>query len=64
MFRSLHCRLSPFAVVGAVLSTAASFLQVRKVLSARSAKLVNYAGYGAMGASMLVFVVAGLRGPA
>ena len=52
-----------FAVIGALLSTAASILQVRKVLSARNAQLMSYAGYGAMGASMLVFIIAGFRSP-
>jgi hypothetical protein len=52
-----------FAVAGAVLSTAASILQAKKVLSARNAQLVNYAGYGAMGVSILVFIVAGFRSP-
>ena len=52
-----------FAVVGALLSTAASILQVRKALSARNARLMNYAGYAAMGASMLVFIIAGFRSP-
>ena len=49
------------AVVGAVLSTGASFLQVRKILSERGARLMNYAGYGAMGVSMLLFIAAGFR---
>jgi len=48
------------AVIGAVLSTGASMLQVRKILSERSARLMNYAGYGAMALSMLLFAVAGL----
>lgn len=50
-----------FAVIGATLSTAASILQVKQVLSAKNAQLMNYAGYGAMGFSMLVFIVAGFR---
>jgi uncharacterized membrane protein len=48
------------AVLGAVLSTAASFLQMRGYLSEKTGKALNYAGYGVMGASMLLFVVAGL----
>jgi hypothetical protein len=36
-------------------------LQVRKILSERSAQLMNYAGYGAMGVSMLLFIAAGFR---
>ena len=51
-----------FAVLGAVLSTAASMLQVRGVLSERNARLMNYAGYGAMTVSMLLFAFAGLLG--
>jgi hypothetical protein len=50
------------AILGAVLSTAASMLQSRGMLSEKNAKLMNYAGYGAMGASMLLFVLAGLLG--
>ena len=50
------------AVLGALLSTAASILQVRRLISERTARLVNYAGYGAMGASMLLFILAGLLG--
>ena len=53
-----------FAVIGALLSTGASILQTKKVLHARGAKLMNYAGYSAMGVSMLVFIVAGFRSPA
>ena len=51
------------AVIGAVLSTGASMLQVRKILSERGARLMNYAGYGAMGISMLLFIAAGYRSP-
>jgi hypothetical protein len=51
------------AIIGAVLSTGASMLQVRKILSERSARLMNYAGYGAMGISMLLFIAAGFRSP-
>ena len=50
------------AVVGALLSTAASMLQRRQALSERRARFLNYAGSGAMGASMLLFVLAGLWG--
>ena len=53
-----------FAVVGAVLSTGASVLQVKKVLGEKNALYMNYAGYGAMGVSMLIFIVAGFRSPA
>ena len=50
------------AIVGAVLSTAAFVLQTRGILNERNAQLLNYAGYGVMGASMLLFVLAGLWG--
>jgi hypothetical protein len=50
------------AVVGAVLSSAASYLQVRGKLGERGARTLNYAGYAFMGASMLLFAVAGLTG--
>jgi hypothetical protein len=50
------------AVVGAVLATAASMLQRRGIVGERGARILNYAGYGVMGASMLLFVFAGLRG--
>ena len=48
------------AVIGAALSTVASFLQRRGTLGERNARILNYAGYGVMGASMLLFVLAGL----
>ena len=51
-----------FAVLGAVLSTAASVLQVKGILGERNARLMNWAGYGAMGVSMLLFALAGLLG--
>jgi uncharacterized membrane protein len=50
------------AIVGALLSSAASFLQVRGYVSVTVAKTLNWAGYGVMGASMLLFVLAGLWG--
>ena len=48
------------AIVGAVLCTAASFLQMRGYVSEKTGKAINYAGYGVMGASMLLFALAGL----
>jgi hypothetical protein len=48
------------AILGAVLSTAASFLQTRGYVGEKTGKALNYAGYGVMGASMLLFVLAGL----
>lgn len=50
------------AVLGAVLATAASFLQMRGPMGERGARLLNYAGYGFIGASMLLFALAGLLG--
>ena len=50
------------AIVGAVLSTAASMLKVRGRLGERGARNLHYAGYAFMLASMALFVVAGLTG--
>jgi predicted membrane channel-forming protein YqfA (hemolysin III family) len=49
------------AVLGAVLSTAASALQVRGKIGAARARQLNLAGYVAMGISMLLFIIAGYR---
>jgi len=38
----------------------ASFLQTRGRISEKSARVLNYAGYGCMGVSMLFFALAGL----
>jgi hypothetical protein len=48
------------AVTGAVLCSLASFLKARGYVSERTDKALNYAGYVVMGASMLLFVLAGL----
>ena len=48
------------AIIGALLSTAASFLQRRGNVSEKTGRAINYAGYGVMGASMLLFALAGL----
>ena len=48
------------AVIGAVLCSLASFLKRRGYVSEKTDKAINYAGYGVMGASMLLFVLAGL----
>ena len=48
------------AVIGAVLCTAASFLQTQGYVTRKTGNALNYAGYGVMGASMLLFVLAGL----
>jgi hypothetical protein len=48
------------AILGAILSTLASILQIRGYLGAKGARLLNYTGYGCMGASMALFILAGL----
>ncbi len=50
------------AVLGALLCTGASFLQMHGYVSEKAGKALNWAGYGVMGASILLFVLAGLRG--
>lgn len=50
------------AVIGALLATAASMLQRRGIVGERGARVLNYAGYGFMGASMVLFALAGLLG--
>ena len=50
------------AVLGAVLSSSASFLQARGYVGAKTARALNLAGYASMGASMLLFALAGLLG--
>ena len=50
------------AVIGGVLSAAASLLQMRGKVGERGAHRLNLAGYVFMGASMLLFVLAGLTG--
>jgi hypothetical protein len=49
-------------VLGALLSITATLLQRRGVLAERGAQMLNYVGYGVMAVSMLLFVLAGLRG--
>jgi uncharacterized protein with PQ loop repeat len=49
------------AVLGAIITTAASMLQVRGRISALRARQLNLAGYVLMGISMALFVVAGFR---
>ena len=48
------------AILGAALSSLASFLQIRGRIGDRSARALNYAGYGCMGVSMVLFALAGL----
>lgn len=50
------------AVLGALLSAGASILQTRGYVGEKAGRALNWAGYGAMGASMLLFVLAGLLG--
>lgn len=50
------------AVAGALLCSGASFQQLRGYVGEKAGKAMNWAGYGVMGASMLLFVLAGLRG--
>ena len=52
--------LVALAVLGAILCSLASYLQTRGRVSEKTGRTLNYAGYGAMGASMLLFVMAGL----
>jgi hypothetical protein len=49
------------AVVGAILSVAASVLQVRGAVSAQRARQFNLVGYALMGISMILFIVIGFR---
>lgn len=51
------------AVLGAAFSTASSWLEVRKKITAFRARQLNLAGYACMGLSMALFIVAGYRGP-
>jgi membrane protein required for beta-lactamase induction len=49
------------AIMGAVPSALAALLQSRGSLSAHRARQLNIAGYGFMGASMLLFITIGFR---
>ncbi|MBI3370737.1 MAG: hypothetical protein HY017_03125 [Betaproteobacteria bacterium] len=51
-----------FAVLGALLASAASLLRRRGVVGEKGARTLERAGYGCMGVSMLLFALAGLRG--
>jgi hypothetical protein len=48
------------AILGAALSSSASFLQTRGYVGEKAARAINYAGYGCMGVSMVLFAFAGL----
>jgi hypothetical protein len=48
------------AVLGAALSSSASFLQMRGYIGEKAGRALNWAGYGFMGASMALFALAGL----
>ena len=50
------------ALLGAGLAAAASVLQARGVVAERGAHRLNLLGYVCMGASMALFIVAGLLG--
>jgi hypothetical protein len=50
------------AVIGALLAVCASALRAGGKLNDAQARRLNLAGYVAMGVSMLLFVLAGLRG--
>jgi hypothetical protein len=50
------------AVAGALCALAASFLQKKGLVTEAHASRLNAAGYVFMGASMLLFVIIGLRG--
>ena len=50
------------AILGAALSTLASFLQTRGRISEKPARALNYAGYAFMVISMMLFALAGLWG--
>lgn len=52
------------ALAGGILAALASILRMRGTVGDRGARNLNYAGYAFMGASMLLFVVAGLTGAA
>ena len=52
------------AVVGALLSVGASVLGAKGTLDPIHARRLNVVAYVVMGASMLLFVLAGLRGVA
>jgi hypothetical protein len=49
------------AILGAVVSTLAAVLQAGNKIDATRARQLNRAGYVAMGASMLLFILAGFR---
>ena len=49
------------AILGAIVSTLAAGLRAGNKLDAARAKQLNLAGYVAMGASMLLFILAGFR---
>ena len=50
------------AVIGALLAVCASVLRAGGKLNDAQARRLNLAGYVAMGVSMVLFVLAGLRG--
>ena len=49
------------AIIGAVAATLATMLEARGKIDTRRAQKLNRAGYVAMAASMLLFIIAGFR---
>jgi hypothetical protein len=49
------------AILGALASTLATVLQARGTIGKARAKQLNRVGYTCMGASMLLFIIAGFR---
>src|SRR6266849_5891419 len=45
------------AILGAALSSSASFLQTRGYVGEKAANAINHAGYGCMGMSMVLFAL-------
>ena len=59
-FITSHQAIVALAIMGGVLSLAAAFLGARGGDAGRMARWVNGAAYGFMGASMVLFILAGL----
>ena len=49
------------AILGALVSTLSTILQSKNMIGPRRAKQLNAAGYGCIGISMFLFIVAGFR---
>ena len=59
-FFTSHQAIVALAIAGGVFSIAATLLAARGDGARRTARWVNGAAYGFMGASMVLFIVAGL----